>query len=111
MIAVTIVFCSGMLMNANAQTAWQFTLDFGVVVGSGCGVMISPLVGVVSHYFSKKRATAISLATLGASVGGICIPLLLKKWYSVVGFVWAMRILTLFCLFFLVCSTLLIKEN
>jgi MFS family permease len=86
-------------------------LAFGIVVGSGCGVMISPLVGVVSHYFSKKRATAISLATLGASVGDICIPLLLRRLYSVVGFMWAMRMLTLFCLFFLVCSTVLIKER
>jgi MFS family permease len=111
MVVGTVVFCSGMLMTANAQTAWQFTLAFGVVVGFGCGIMISPLVGVVPHYFSKKRATAISLATLGASVGGICIPLLLRKLYATVGFVWAMRILTLFCFFFLVCSIVLIKER
>jgi MFS family permease len=111
MIVGTIAFCTGMLMTANAQTAWQFTLAFGVVVGFGCGTMMSPLVGVVSHYFSKKRATAISLATLGASVGGISIPLLLRKLYPTVGFVWAIRILTLVCFFFLICSTALMKER
>ena len=107
----TVSFSCGLFLTANAETAWQFTLAFGIVTGFGCGTLMSPLIGVVSHYFNKNRATAISLATLGASIGGISIPLLLRKLYPAVGFVWALRILSFICAFFLVFSTCLVKER
>ncbi|KAH3685958.1 hypothetical protein WICPIJ_003080 [Wickerhamomyces pijperi] len=91
----SILMCGGILATANANTVWEFVLSFGIVTGFGNGILLSPLVGVVAHYFKEKRATWTSAATTGGSVGGIIIPLILKKLYVEVGFAWALRILAL----------------
>lgn len=111
MIMGTIFFCGGLFATGNCQTVYQFVLAFGVVNGLGLGMLMSPLVGVVSHYFYKKRATACSIATIGGSVGGIAFPLLLRKLYPTVGFAWAMRILSFTCLVCLLFSLVFAKER
>ncbi|KAH3672525.1 hypothetical protein WICMUC_004210 [Wickerhamomyces mucosus] len=107
----SIFFCGGLLATGNCTTVYQFILAFGVVTGFGNGVLMSPLVGVIAHYFSKSRATWTSVATTGGSVGGICFPLLLRKLYPAVGFPWAMKILALICAICLGCSILFAKER
>jgi MFS family permease len=106
----TIFFVSGLIATANAKSVWQFVLTLSIV-GVGNGILISPLCGTVSHYFNKKRATALSIATTGGSVGGIVVPLMLRGLYSSVGFVWAIRILAFFSLFCLSWSLLIAKER
>nr|QFR37097.1 MFS transporter [Cyberlindnera americana] len=111
MVIGTICLIGGLLGTAFSKTVWQFVLSFGVLVGFGTGMLMSPLLGVVSHYFWKKRATFTSLATLGASVGGITIPLMLRAMYPTIGFKWAIIVLAFFCLFFLSFSIVLCKER
>ncbi|KAH3678874.1 hypothetical protein WICPIJ_008801 [Wickerhamomyces pijperi] len=94
----TVLFCGGLIGTANCTTVAQFIMVFGVICGLGNGMLISPLVGVVAHYFDRKRATYSSVATTGGSVGGIIFPLILKKLYPAVGFAWAMRALGFICL-------------
>ncbi|CCH46161.1 putative transporter MCH4 [Wickerhamomyces ciferrii] len=107
----SLLFTGGLMATGNCQTVYQFVLALGVVVGLGLGMLISPLVGVVSHYFKKKRATAVSIATIGGSVGGIVMPLMLRSLYSKVGFAWAMRILAFMCMGCFLCSILFAKER
>ncbi|GMF28089.1 unnamed protein product [[Candida] boidinii] len=101
----------GLLITANAESIGGFIGGFGVVCGTGCALCMNPLMGVVSHWFKKRRAMAMGLATLGGSVGGIVFPLMLNSLYSRVGFVWAIRILAILCLGFLCLSFLMIKER
>ncbi|OUM55463.1 hypothetical protein BVG19_g5004 [[Candida] boidinii] len=107
----TILMVGGLLITANAESIGGFIGGFGVVCGTGCALCMNPLMGVVSHWFKKKRAMAMGLATLGGSVGGIVFPLMLNSLYSRVGFVWAIRILAFLCLGFLCLSFLMIKER
>nr|QFR37123.1 MFS transporter [Cyberlindnera americana] len=111
MLIGSIAFCAGVFATANAETVYQFILSFGVVVGFGTGMLISPLIGSVSHYFSKKRAAATSIATTGGSFGGIVMPLMLRKMYDTVGFPWALRILGFFCMACLIISLTFTKER
>lgn len=111
MLIGSITFCGGMLATANCTRVYQFILAFGVLVGFGTGMLMSPLVGAVSHFFYKKRATATSIATTGGSLGGIIMPLMLRKMYSTVGFIWALRALTLFCACCLVLALIFTKER
>lgn len=111
MIIGTALFTGGLFATANSTTVYQFILGFGVVGGIGVGMVMSPLVGVISHYFKKNRATACSIATTGGSVGGVIFPVLLRKLYAELGFQWAMRVFALMCLFCLISSTLIIKER
>lgn len=107
----SVALCSGILATANAKTVYQFILAFGVVAGFGTGMLISPLISAVSHFFYRRRATATSIATMGGSVGGIVIPMMLRKMYDTIGFAWALRVLALFCFCCLACSLVFTRER
>ncbi|CDR44264.1 CYFA0S14e01464g1_1 [Cyberlindnera fabianii] len=111
MLIGSIAFCAGIFATANAETVYQFILGFGVVVGFGTGMLISPLIGSVSHYFNKKRAAATSVATIGGSLGGIIMPLMLRNLYDTTGFQWALRITGFFCMACLIISLTFTKER
>lgn len=111
MVLGTLLYAGGMFATANCHDVYQFILSFGVLIGFGTGMVMSPLVGVISHYFKKNRATACSIATTGGSVGGVIFPVMLRKLYAEVGFQWAMRIFGFLSAFCLISATLLIKER
>ncbi|CCH44076.1 putative transporter MCH4 [Wickerhamomyces ciferrii] len=107
----SVFFCGGLFATGNCKTVYQFVLAYGVVNGFGSGLMMSPLVSVVSHYFKKKRATYVSIASIGGSVGGIVMPLMLRALYPKVGFAWAMRCLAFICMFSLIFPLIFAKER
>ena len=101
----------GFMGVAQSRTVWQFILSLSICVGLGNALCITPLVSVVSHWFLVKRGRANGIATIGGSVGGIVIPLMLAALYPKVGFPWAIRILGFFCLCCMVSATILAKER
>ncbi|KAH3687797.1 hypothetical protein WICPIJ_001220 [Wickerhamomyces pijperi] len=107
----TVLFSLGLFMTAECQTVYQFILAFGVCVGLGTALNMSPLIVVVSHYFFKKRAIATGIATIGGSVGGIVFPIMLRSLYTTIGYKWAIRVLAFVCTACLVVSFVLIKER
>jgi MFS family permease len=111
MLVGSIAFCAGLMATANATAVYQFILAFSVVVGFGTGMLISPLIGAVSHFFYKKRATATSIATTGGSLGGIVMPMMLRKMYDTIGFAWGLRVLSFFCMGCLICSLIFTRER
>lgn len=111
MIIGTILLFCGLIATADCLEVWQFILALSLCAGMGNALCISPLVGVNSHWFNKKIGFALSVSTLGGSIGGIAIPLMLRSLYSKVGFAWAVRILAAFCLVLNVSATLLIRER
>lgn len=111
MIAGTILMCGSIFITGNCTKVWHFILGFGVIGGIGSSLCMTPLIGVIGHWFLVNRATAIGIATTGGSVGGIIIPIMLRSLFPKVGFAWGMRILGFLCLACLVTSTLMIKER
>ncbi|CAH6718765.1 probable transporter Mch4p [[Candida] jaroonii] len=103
-------FC-GMMATANCKTVWQFILALSLCHGIGNSLLISPLVGVVSHWFYHKIGLAIGLSSVGGSIGGMVIPLMLRSLYAKVGFIWAIRILAFFCAALNIMATVLVKER
>jgi len=111
MLIGSVFFSGGLFATGNCETVYQFVLAFGVVTGFGLGMLMSPLVGVVSHYFKRKRATFTSIATTGGSIGGIVMPMMLRSLYPKVGFAWAMRILAFVCMVCFVFALAFAKER
>lgn len=107
----SLFFVGGLMATANCQTVWQFILGFSILCGMGTGITMTPLVSCVATWFFKKRAMATSIATIGGSVGGIVLPLLLRKLYEEVGFQWALRITAFICSLCLACATILARER
>ena len=93
----TILTTAGLICTGNSKTVYQFILSFGIMTGLGVAIGTAPLIGIISHYFDKKRGMATSFASVGGSVGGVIFPIILRTLYTKVGFVWAMRIFALIC--------------
>ncbi|GME97793.1 hypothetical protein B5S28_g827 [[Candida] boidinii] len=100
-----------LLSIANATEVYQFILGFGILQGLASGILLSPTIGVVSHYFKKNRGLANATATAGGSVGGVMFPLLMKKLFKDIGYVWGMRVLALIVAICYILCFLLIKER
>ncbi|RLV93947.1 putative transporter MCH4 [Spathaspora sp. JA1] len=107
----TVLMFVGFMGVANSTTVWHFVLSLSICVGIGNSLNITPLVGVLSHWFQLKRGSAIGLATMGGSIGGIIVPIMLKSLYPKFGFVWSIRILGFFCLGCMLCSIFLCRER
>lgn len=111
LIAATICIFSGLMATAECIELWQFLLSFSILTAFGSSLAMFPLMGVLSHWFLKKRGMALSVASAGSLVGSTMFSLALPKLYTLVGFKWALRILAFICLSSMTLSILLIKER
>ncbi|KAJ6522361.1 MFS general substrate transporter [Mycena vulgaris] len=78
---------------------WQFLLCQGFALGTASGVIFGPTLAIVSHWFKRKRSTAMGIVAAGSSVGGSIIPILVQKLIPQIGFQWTTRVLALLLLF------------
>jgi len=53
----------------------------------GCGAVFGPTMGVLSHWFKKRRGIALGLMAAGSSVGGTIFPIATRRLITEVGYV------------------------
>lgn len=111
LIAATVCIFLGLMATAELEELWQFLLSFSILTAFGSSLAMSPLMGVLSHWFLRKRGMALSMASAGSLVGSTIFALALPKLYLQLGFKWALRILAFICLTSMAISILLIKER
>ncbi|KAK6201023.1 major facilitator superfamily domain-containing protein [Scheffersomyces amazonensis] len=111
LIVGTICMTTGLILTAESHTLYQFILSFSLLTAIGTSICMSPLIGVLSHWFLKKRARACSIATIGGLVGASCFAIMLQQLYDKIGYKWAVRVLALICLTCMSISILLVKER
>ncbi|SCW01169.1 LAFE_0D06612g1_1 [Lachancea fermentati] len=105
------MFLAGSFALGNCSKVWQFVICLSCLNGIGTGVLSSPLLGVICHYFDKKRSLATALAINGGSIGGVVYPLVLRSLYTKVGYPWTMRIMAFMAAVFLLAALALVKED
>lgn len=88
----------GIFMTSLVTEYWQLLLAQGICQGLGNGLVFPPTVALVSTYFVKKRAVAISCMTCGTATGGIVFPLVARQLLDKVGFAWTIRVMGLIML-------------
>ena len=62
----------------------------------------NPSVAVMSHWFRRRRASAIGIALGGSATGGVVFPIMLQHLIPRIGFGWAVRVVAfviMACLF------------
>ncbi|CDR43745.1 CYFA0S12e03862g1_1 [Cyberlindnera fabianii] len=101
----------GMFAMGNCSKVWHFVLSFSIMAGIGNGITTSPLIGVVAHYFNKRRGLMSSFASTGGSIGGIIFPIMTRKLFESVGYTWTMRIFAFIILSCYCVSFLLVQER
>lgn len=105
-----ILNCGGLYAVAFSTKLWHFVLSFGICTGIGSGLMLTPLVGVVSHWFLKKRGWANGVSECG-SASGVFFPIMLRSLYPSIGYTKAMVILASICVFLGIISLLMVKDR
>ncbi|KAM3064946.1 hypothetical protein ACMFMF_011562 [Clarireedia jacksonii] len=70
-----------------------------VLTGTGSSLLITPSMGSVAHWFSKRRGLASGIAFTGGSFGGIIFPLMMQSLLPQIGWAWSIRALGLILVF------------
>ncbi|PBK73137.1 MFS general substrate transporter [Armillaria solidipes] len=78
---------------AECSQYWHFLLCQGFAVGMASGSIFGPSIGIVGHWFRRRRGIAMGLMASGASIGGTVFPIAARKLIDAVGFPWTMRII------------------
>lgn len=81
----------GIFMTSLSTRYWQIFLAQGVCTGIGQGLQFPPVIGLVSTYFSSKKATALALAAAGTATGGLVFPAMIQQLLPQIGFQWSLR--------------------
>lgn len=89
--ATAFIFC-GLMGAAQSTKVYQFILSF-ISLGLGNGIGLTLVIGVLNHWFLRKRGFVTGMVTSGGSIGGLVFPLLLRFLFDKYGYVWAIRIL------------------
>ncbi|KAJ0367081.1 hypothetical protein COL26b_011436 [Colletotrichum chrysophilum] len=84
---------TGVFLTAFSTQYWQLFLAQGVCSGLGHGFLFAPIVSILPTYFKKNRAVAVSLATCGASTGGMVFPIIAYFAMPRLGFRWTVIIM------------------
>ncbi|KAI3618284.1 hypothetical protein WG66_005520 [Moniliophthora roreri] len=86
-------------LTAQCTQYWHFILCQGILTGIACGCVFGPTVGVIGHWFKRRRGLAMGLMAVGSSIGGTIFPIATRQLIGKVGFPWTMRILGFILLF------------
>ncbi|KAJ7642393.1 major facilitator superfamily domain-containing protein [Mycena polygramma] len=80
-----------MLSLCKPQQLYQIFLAQGLGQGIGSGLVYIPSIAVVSHYFQKRRALAMTIVASGSSLGAVVHPIMLNNTFRSLGFGNAVR--------------------
>ena len=83
----------GVFMTSIATQYWQIFLAQGICIGLGDGLVFCPTVTLISTYFLKKRALAISGIANGFVTGGIVYTIIARQLLYRIGFSWTCRVM------------------
>ncbi|GME85264.1 unnamed protein product [Ambrosiozyma monospora] len=101
----------GLIGASFSSEVYEFILSFGFALGIGTAFIICPNVSVINHYYVKKLGLMQGISELGGSVGGVLIPLMLRRLFVQVGWGWAMRVLALFSLVCVAIGIVVVKDR
>ncbi|EOD52666.1 putative mfs monocarboxylate transporter protein [Neofusicoccum parvum UCRNP2] len=80
-------------MTSISTKYWQIFLSQGLCGGIGISLVWCPTVSLVSTYFVKRRAVAISFVLCGSSLGGVIFPAVFQQLMPHIGFRWTVRVI------------------
>ncbi|KPV72358.1 uncharacterized protein RHOBADRAFT_18141 [Rhodotorula graminis WP1] len=102
---------AGLFGFSEATQYYQIFLGQGVACGLGAGMAFIPAASSVSHWFKKRRATALGILATGSSFGGIVYPVLLNQLFPRIGFGWTVRVAAFLTLAMLVTAILTVRSR
>ncbi|XP_014673533.1 PREDICTED: monocarboxylate transporter 14-like [Priapulus caudatus] len=68
----------GMTLSYFAVDLWILFITYGVIFGSGAGLLMVPSVSILPSYFEKRLSLAFGLVTVGTGLGSFCFPYIVQ---------------------------------
>ncbi|KAF9011755.1 major facilitator superfamily domain-containing protein [Cyathus striatus] len=91
---------------------YQVFLSHGLCFGLSCGVVYVPSLGVLSHYFRRRRPVAMGIASAAAALGAVLHPIMLNKLINgPIGFHNGVRISAALNVFLLIVASLIMRPG
>ncbi|EEB97579.1 hypothetical protein MPER_03072, partial [Moniliophthora perniciosa FA553] len=106
--AVIVVSC---FVIAECTQYWHFLLSQGFALGLASGTVFGPSMGILGHWFKRRRGLALGITATGSSIGGTVLPIAARKLIVQVGFPWTMRIIGFILLFVLAIPNLTLARR
>jgi MFS family permease len=72
-LAGSVLLALGLALASRAGSLLEFQLSYGLLVGFAAGSFFPPFIAVVSNWFDRQRALAVSLTTAGVGVAPMTI--------------------------------------
>lgn len=69
----SVLLALGLALASRAGSLLEFQLAFGLLVGFAAGAFFPPFIAVVSNWFDRHRALAVSLTTAGVGVAPMTV--------------------------------------
>ncbi|RYP24252.1 hypothetical protein DL765_000747 [Monosporascus sp. GIB2] len=83
----------GQFITSLCTQFWQIVLAQGICIGLGCGAVFGPCTAVIAQYFSRRRALASGLVSMGSPIAGIVLPVVFSDLQPKIGAPWATRVI------------------
>ena len=72
-LAGSVLLALGLALASRAGSLLEFQLAYGLLVGFAAGSFFPPFIAVVSNWFDRRRALAVSLTTMGVGVAPMTV--------------------------------------
>ncbi|EFW21928.1 MFS monocarboxylate transporter [Coccidioides posadasii str. Silveira] len=110
LIPFSLLYVTSVMLTSLCKEYYQFLLAQGILGGFGIGMLYTPAISILGHYFQEKRDLAIGISSAGSPLGGIIFPIALNRFlqHTDIGFHWSVRIIGFIMLVLLsiACATL-----
>ena len=82
------LLCQGFAIGVSSHRTLQYTSSYSansIFLQLGCGIIFNPTLGVIPHWFKKKKGIALGLVAFGSSIGGTVFPIAVRNLIQSVG--------------------------
>ncbi|WEW58082.1 hypothetical protein PRK78_003549 [Emydomyces testavorans] len=95
LVPFSILYVTAVMLTSLCTRYYQFLLAQGILGGFGIGMLYTPAISILGHYFQKKRDLAIGISSAGSPLGGVVFPMVLNRClqHTNIGFGWSVRII------------------
>jgi MFS family permease len=106
--AVTLAL--GYIATSYATSVWQYAVLYGII-GFGGAAGFGPLIADISHWFSRRRGIAVTIAASGNYLAGVVWPPIVHHFIDAVGWRTTHFGIGVFCLVTILPLTLLLRRR
>ncbi|KAL5394807.1 hypothetical protein PMIN02_004655 [Paraphaeosphaeria minitans] len=81
----------GTFMTSLTKTYWQIILAQGLCTGLGNGLLLTPMMTLITTYFKRRLALVMGIVACGSVTGGLMYPSMARTLLPTIGFGWTLR--------------------